>query len=404
MSKSNDTTSANWPKQLALVVFFASGTFIIFSNFILGFRQFSPTEIVFIYILPWLMLWSFLYFDVLLSKQYRVEIILMIVIVIFGIINVSLSDNVYQSSLWMTFFILSGIISLWTSMFIITDDSSRDIIYYLSCAWLFVITFIEIANYFITGGNLLFMDNPIPLGTLVILLLVGPLFMLVSGRKKMKLISALLIIAGVILIALTKKRGTFLAAGGMALAWVYYRYIRKSIYAIITLLICLTVIGFGANYYKSLDKNIPHHFTILHRLELYPFALHVYLKHPFFGTGLRAYSHESYLKDYELHNKSLDTFDKTVIDLQTFDNMVLTGFVELGSIMTLCYFGLISIIIYRYCRKTKPFSPNHQKEFILLLPLFGLAIHSLTYDALIFSPINWLFHVQLGILGGFSKA
>jgi len=288
-------------------------------------------------------------------------------------------------------------------MFIITDDRSRNIIYYLSCVLLFVIAIIEIANYIIAGSKLLSMNHPIPLGTLVILLMVGPLFMLVSGQKRMKLFSIFLLIMGLILLIIANKRGIYLAIAGMTLAWIFYRYIRSSIYAIIILLICLTLMAVGWNYHKLLDKNIPYHNSILHRLELYPFSLHIYQKHPLLGTGLRAFSHESYLTDYQVHNKSLDTFKQTAIKLQTFDNMILTGLVELGSIMTICYLGLILYIIVRYCRITQPFALNHQKEFVLLLPLLGLAIHSMTYDSLLFPQINWLFHVQLGILAGFSQ-
>jgi len=328
----------------------------------------------------------------------------MSLIIVLGIINVYMSDNVYQSSLWMTMFLLSGIIPLWTSMFIITDDRSRNNIYYLSCVLLFIITVIEIANYVITGSELLSINHPIPLGTLVILLMVGPLFMLVSHQKRMKLSSIFLVIMGLTLLIIANKRGIYLAIAGMTLAWIFYRYIRTSFYAIIMLIICLTLLTVVWNYYKLLDKNIPYHNSILHRLELYPFSLHIYQKHPLLGTGLRAFSHESYLTDYQVHNKSLDTFKKTVIKLQTFDNMILTGLVELGSIMTICYLGLILYILVRYCRITRPFSLNHKREFVLLLPLLGLAIHSMTYDSLIFPQINWLFHVQLGILAGFSKA
>ncbi|MDP2046433.1 MAG: O-antigen ligase family protein, partial [Deltaproteobacteria bacterium] len=382
----------------------ASGTFIVFSNLIFGYGQIISPEIVFIYILPWLILCAFLYFGIFLSKTYRIEIILMSLIIIMGIINVYTSDNIYQSSIWMRMFLLSGIILLWTSMFIITEERSRNYIYYLSCGLLFVIAIIEIANYFITGSKLLSMNHPIPLGTLVILLMVGPLFMLASGQKRMKLFSIFLVIMGLILLVIANKRGIYLAIAGMTAAWIYYRYIRTSIYAIIILLICLTLLAVGWNYHKLLDKNIPSHNSILHRLELYPFSLHIYQKHPLLGTGLRAFSHESYLTDYQVHNKSLDTFKKTAIKLQTLDNMILTGFVELGSIMTICYLGLILYIIVRYCHITQPFSLNHKKEFVLLLPLLGLAIHSMTYDSLIFPQINWLFHVQLGILAGFSKA
>ena len=159
-------------------------------------------------------------FDIFLSKIYRIEIILMSLIIVLGIINVYLSDNIYQSSIWMTMFLLSGIIPLWTSMFVITDDRSRNNLYYLSCVLLFVITILEIANYFITGRDLLSMNHPIPLGTLVILLMVGPLFMLLSGQKRMKLFSIFLVIMGLILVIIANKRGIYLAIAGMTAAWI----------------------------------------------------------------------------------------------------------------------------------------------------------------------------------------
>jgi hypothetical protein len=84
--------------------------------------------------------------------------------------------------------------------------------------------------------------------------------------------------------------------------------------------------------------------------------------------------------------------------------MFITAFVELGTLMTLAYLGLISYVIVNYWQNMRSFSPNHKAPFIPLLPLIGLAIHSLTYDSLIFPQINWLFHVQLGILAGYGKA
>ena len=137
---------------------------ILFSNLILGYRQFSPAEIVFIYILPWFMLWSFLFYDVVLSKQYRIEIILMTIIIILGIINVYMSDNNYQSFLSMRIFILSGIIPLWTSMFVMADDKSRNLMYYISCGWLYIITIIELVNYLITNNSSILLNYAIPLG------------------------------------------------------------------------------------------------------------------------------------------------------------------------------------------------------------------------------------------------
>jgi len=40
-------------------------------------------------------------------------------------------------------------------------------------------------------------------------------------------------------------------------------------------------------------------------------------------------------------------------------------------------------------------------DWYRLLVLFGLLSISMSYDSLLFPPINWLFHVQLGIMAGY---
>jgi hypothetical protein len=39
-----------------------------------------------------------------------------------------------------------------------------------------------------------------------------------------------------------------------------------------------------------------------------------------------------------------------------------------------------------------------------MLILLGFAIHSLSYDSLLFPPVNWVFHVQLGIMAGYHAS
>jgi hypothetical protein len=43
-------------------------------------------------------------------------------------------------------------------------------------------------------------------------------------------------------------------------------------------------------------------------------------------------------------------------------------------------------------------------EWYRLLALLGFAIHSLSYDSLVFPPVNWVFHVQLGLMAGYQMA
>ena len=389
------------PKQLALFVLMVSGTLIILSYVIFGDKQFSSSILFFIYVFPCIMV-CFTFSNYIFVKENKIKILLMVSIIILGILNIIMSDNVYFSYDAMKIFVISGIMPLWTSMILFETDSDRRSFYYLSCIWLLVVVVVEIIHYLLNGGGFIFLNHAIPMGTLVILLMVGPLVLSASESTKIKVFSIALVSAGLILIFISNKRGTFLALAGMALAWLYYRYIRLSSVIIVSLFIVSIISYFSLHYYKSLDKNIPHHTSILHRLELYSFALHVYQKHPFLGTGLRAYSHEKYLSDYPIHNKSLDKFGDTVTKLETFENMALTSLIELGSIMTLLYVALIVIILYEYIKNTHPFARNNKQEFILLLPLCGLAIHSMTYDSLMFPQVNWLFHVQLGILSGLA--
>jgi hypothetical protein len=112
-------------------------------------------------------------------------------------------------------------------------------------------------------------------------------------------------------------------------------------------------------------------------------------------------THAKYLKGYQQLNQNLTDFPQSVAKLQTFDNLVLTGFVELGSLMTLSYLGLVLFIVARYIRALRSSPATGVTDWYRLLVLFGLAIHSMSYDSLLFPPINWLFHVQLGIMAGY---
>ena len=156
--------------------------------------------------------------------------------------------------------------------------------------------------------------------------------------------------------------------------------------------------------FARLDPKIPHYVSILHRLELYNFALHVWKTHPLMGIGLRPFTHEKYLPDYQLHNQELHDFPQAIATLQTLDNMLLTGLVEFGTVMTLFYLALVILILVRYCRRLRSSPESSPLDWYRVLVLLGFAIHSLTYDSLLFPPVNWLFHVQVGIMAGYHAS
>jgi O-antigen ligase len=175
------------------------------------------------------------------------------------------------------------------------------------------------------------------------------------------------------------------------------RYLVLSMLVIMALLVPLQ----ARRMFARLDPNLPPQVSVLHRLELYHFALHIWKIHPVMGMGLRSFTQQRYLSGYQPRNHDLPDFPHGVTKLQTFDNMLLTALVELGSLMTLLSLGLVIIILVKYCRTVWSSPESSTLEWYRLLVLLGFAIHSLSYDSLLIPPVNWLFHVQLGIMAGY---
>ena len=397
--------------QLAFYSLLGSGAFILllWSPNVLGKHVGRWTEII-IYIFPWLMLWLAYSWQVISNRTHRLEIILMVSIIILGIVNTSWSDSVSKSLAPMRTFLLTGVFALWAAMFLLTDQERRKGFDWLCAGALAVIASGEIIAWLVRGTYgpgvfQIFTLHAIPLGTLLILLSPGPIRLIVSPNFRLKLIGWLLVLLAGLLIFLTHKRGTWLALAAMlAVGLIYLGRRHKALIVTVLLVMALILPLQAKRMFARLDPNTPHDVSILHRLELYNFALHTWKIHPIMGTGLRSFTHEQYLNDYQLHNKDLHDFPHAVATLHTFDNMLLTALVELGSFMTLLYLGLVIVILARYGRKVWAAPASSTLEWYRVLVLLGFAIHSLSYDSLLFPPVNWLFHVQLGIMAGYHAS
>ncbi len=397
--------------QLAYYALLASGAYIIlfWSPNILG-DLFSRYTKGIIFILPWLMLWLAYSWQVVANRDHRWEILLIVSIIILAIVNVPLSDSPSKSLTPMRNFLLTGIFALWSSMFLFSDPRRRQVFDWFCAGALAVILPGEIIVWLLRGNYgphvfQIFTLHPIPLGTVIILLSPGPVRLIATKNFPARLFGWLLVLLGVILIFLTHKRGTWLALAAILLVSIIY-LARRRRYLILTLLllVALFVSLETRRQLARLEPNIPRYGSVLHRLELYPFALHIWRIHPFMGIGLRAFNHENYLAGYQQHIKSLGDFPKRIVTLQTFDNTLLTSLVEFGTVMTLFYLALFTLILVKYCRSVRSSPESSPLDWYRVLVLLGFAIHSLTYDSLLVPPVNWLFHVQMGILAGYHAS
>jgi len=402
------------PPRLDQVAFYSllgSGAYIIllWSPHILGKHVGFWPQIA-IYLFPWLLLWLAYSWRVLTARQHRLEIILMVSIIILGIVNTFLSGSVSKSVDTMRTFLLTGIFALWASLFLINTPRRRQIFDWFCAGALSIIILVELIFFLVHGKHgpgvfQVFVLHLIPLGTLIILLSSGPTRLIISKNSTTKLLGWLLVLVGIILIYLTHKRGTLLVLAAMLSVWMLY-LVRRRKYLLLSMALIIALIASlqAQRRFARLDPNIPRDAAILHRLELYPFALHIWKTHPFMGIGLRSFTHEQYLPDYQLHNQGLHEFPQTVATLQTLDNMLLTGLVELGTVMTLFYLGLIIYILGKYCRRLRSWPESSPLDRYRVLVILGFAIHSLTYDSLLFPPVSWLFHVQVGIMAGYHAS
>ncbi|MFA5183696.1 MAG: O-antigen ligase family protein [Syntrophales bacterium] len=398
--------------NLAFYALLGSGAYLVllWSPHVLGDYCCLTVEIL-IYTVPWLLVCLACRSRVVTAKEYRLEIILVISILLLGVLNAFLSDNPVRSVKTMRTFLLTGVLALWSSMFLVTGQRRREGFDWFCGGCLAVITGAEIITYIIRGAYApgvfqIFTLHAIPLGTLIILLSTGPVRLILSKNSAGKSVGWLLVLAGGILVFLTHKRGTLIVLAAMLVASLIYhgrRLARRQRYLIFAMLLVIAlVIPLQAKrMIARLDPNVPRYGSLYQRLELYPFAFHVWKTHPLMGIGLRPYTHDLYLKDYQQRNKDLREFPQAVAKLQTFDSMALTALVELGTVMTLLYLSLILLIIIRYVRAVRSLEVSSLMDWYRLLVLIGFACHSLTYDSLLFPPVNWLFHVQLGVMAGY---
>jgi O-antigen ligase len=140
--------------------------------------------------------------------------------------------------------------------------------------------------------------------------------------------------------------------------------------------------------------------SVYYRVENYRFSLHLALKHPWFGIGLRA-PRDDFLKDYELKYPfvSREQFAASVRRIRTSENIFLTFLAEVGLPFTLLYVCALVVLLRRLLRRVRAPGPAAViPPLALLLPLTAALLHFQLLDGLFHPQISWFFHVLLGLI------
>lgn len=348
----------------------------------------------------------------LIREKWPVEIKFVLVIVVLGVLNVCFSEARGTSLKGMGLFLMSGPMIFATTFFLFSSRPAQKAFILMS-----TISFIALVLYGVfefvrslgvpENSILLFSSNPIPAGSLLILLSSGPLILLFhvqSCREKKVLWTCLLI--GAVLVLLIGKRGPILALLVMLFVWGAMR--SRGILVLSLIGLVLLSIGFQFRdqipsrvYSQSLQAQ-----TALVRLEFYRVAWQVVSDKPLFGIGFNAPMTRYISPDYDSKWYPPDaaiSFPQMAAGIYTFDNMLLCLMGEAGGMFAVAYIGLLVFLFKKILRAMGMDLETKAQATMLLIVLAGFGVESLTFDSLRYPDLNWEFHSLLGLMAAYCK-
>jgi len=338
-------------------------------------------------------------------QAFKKHLVLPVIIVLLGILNMVFSEDRAVTIKVMSLFLISGIGVFVVSESVLTDRRRQNLFLWLCWVCFLVLCVHGVVEYQAKKSILLLSYNPIPAGSLLILLSAAPLLMLTSTSKVVRSGAVLSLILGIVMIAMIGKRGTVLGLfamvllSGFALPW------KKAL-----LLVLLALFLFTGGYVMrdqlnpQLTKHYFKHHSTLIRAENYVFARSVWKQKPFFGVGLHV-PLAPYLENYEpkiYKPATKPDYSDYVKKAKTFENIILCGFVEMGSLFSIAYIVLIVIMLKKMFVHVIKNPEKRTRAVLLLMPLFGFFVHSMTFDSIIYPHLNWLAHALLGLGYNFS--
>ena len=343
--------------------------------------------------------------NLLKSKTWPAEIKWVLTILFLGALNICYSENNWYSLKGMGLFLMSGISVFLTTFFLFQSKKNKEKFFTLCTFCFFILViygFFEFSKQLITPSKriLLFSSNPIPAGSILILLSLGPISLLTyfnSGWQRNLLIFGL--VFGVIIIILIGQRGPLLSLMLMIFLWAITNIKRVIVFLLINLMTWGIIYSAKDQIPTEYKNRIQNKETLMVRLEFFSIAVEVLKEKPLFGLGFNSPLSRFIPNDYEskiFPRNGKHSFHDMVANLNVFDNMALTFLGETGGLFSAAYF---CIIIYLIKSKAAYYNEAEKRRLgSLLIVIAGFLAHSMTFDSLKYPHLNWVFHSLLGLL------
>lgn len=313
------------------------------------------------------------------------------------------SSTPQDSSLRVMVLMTSGLGGFWCARILLHSEARQRTFAWICTACLTAIIILSLWEYVDTGRVDYFLyTRSHPLIQMLLLLAVGPMA-LVSRKTAVTSMLGVSVLVGtyitLYLIGVDDTRSAVLIpvalVGILAVLAAFGSRLVPA--ALVLLLIASAVVAHYALYTAPRGLLLYQEY----RVESYPFSWHVAKKHPVLGIGLRT-PRDEFVKDYAISTPDYPdhVFAREVAFLVTSENVFLTLMVGLGLPFVALYGAALLVLLWRLVRlvlrpppEDVPFHP-----LVLLLPLAGSLLHSLTTDALLYPQVNWCFHVLLGLI------
>ena len=336
-------------------------------------------------------------------EEFRKELFFVPIIIILGVLNILFSEARATTLKVMTLFLVSGIGVFGFTSCLLNTRYRQKMFFWLCWACLLALCVHGTREYIDRKAVYLLSYNPIPAGCLLVLLFAGPFFLLSSSSRWLRFLQLLTVIWGIAVIVMIGKRGPILALMGMAFFSVVLLRGGKSW---IILVVALLLVGTGYKMRNHLPPQLTKHYirsmSTLDRVENYALAGRIFVKKPLFGIGLHA-PLTKYIQDYRPKVRKDQQYLDYVENQKTFENIMLCGFVAMGGLFSITYIALIIYILRNVFCNIKEKPEKRLQAAMLLIPLTGFLIHSMTFDSLLFPHLNWLFHSYLGLMANFTE-
>ena len=341
------------------------------------------------------------------SEKWPTEIKFVLIIFLLGLINICFSENQLDSFKGMGLFLMSGILVFSISFFLFTTKRAQKGFNYLCCyCFLFLLVFgcFEFIQQLNAPGRriLLLSSNPIPAGSLLILMSIGPLVSVAQSKNRWeKVFWVSCLVAGIVLIFLIAQRGPILALIGMV--FVGAMLCRNGIRILILAVLILTGIGYQYRDSSLLlyEEQLLNNETVLVRKEFYYIALDVMREKPLFGLGFNSPLSRFIPYDYKPRAYSQQdgsSFYGMTRGIEVFDNMLLSFIGEMGGLFSLAYIFFLACVLKGIGLVRSENANVREPTSLLIIVLAGFLLHSLTFDSLKYPHLNWVFHSLLGLL------